>query len=243
MVSVADGDARAALGTLEVAVALAGDGPITTDVVDRARAGRLLHQGPDAHYDQVSALIKSLRGSDPDAALYWFARMLEGGEDARFIARRLVILASEDIGLADPMALVVADAAARAVEFVGLPEAQLNLAQAVVYLACAPKSNRVTVALGRAREDARAGPRADVPLASARRPLPGGGRARVTARATGTPTTTPGGGWNRTTVRPQVAGHVYYEPSDHGAEAALAQASAAAPSRRCGSSRRRRLIH
>ena len=89
--------------------------------------------------------------------------MLEGGEDARFIARRLVILASEDVGLADPLALVVADAAARAVEFVGLPEAQLNLAQAVVYLACAPKSNRVTTALGRARADARDGPRGDVP--------------------------------------------------------------------------------
>ncbi len=97
--------------------------------------------------------IKSVRGSDPDAGLYWLARMLESGEDARFIARRLVILASEDIGEADPMALVVADAAARAVEFVGLPEAQLNLAQAVVHLACAPKSNRVTVALGRARRD------------------------------------------------------------------------------------------
>ena len=167
MVSLADGDARAALGTLEVAVALAGGEAITPDVVERARAGRLLHQGADAHYDQVSALIKSIRGSDPDAALYWFARMLEGGEDARFIARRLVILASEDVGLADPMALVVADAAARAVEFVGLPEAQLNLAQAVVHLACAPKSNRVTQALGRARADARDGPRADVPTASA----------------------------------------------------------------------------
>ena len=167
MVSVADGDARAALGTLEVAVALAEGGPITTPVVERARAGRLLHQGPDAHYDQVSALIKSVRGSDPDAALYWFARMLEGGEDARFIARRLVILASEDVGLADPLALVVADAAARAVEFVGLPEAQLNLAQAVVYLACAPKSNRVTTALGRARADAREGPRGRRPHPSA----------------------------------------------------------------------------
>ena len=110
-------------------------GPITADVVERARAGRLLHQGADAHYDQVSALIKSIRGSDPDAGLYWLARMLDGGEDARFIARRLVILASEDVGLADPLALVVADAAARAVEFVGLPEAQLNLAQAVVHLA------------------------------------------------------------------------------------------------------------
>ncbi|HVA04846.1 MAG TPA: replication-associated recombination protein A [Acidimicrobiales bacterium] len=221
MVSVADGDARAALGTLEVAVALAGDGPITTDVVERARAGRLLHQGPDAHYDQVSALIKSLRGSDPDAALYWFARMLEGGEDARFIARRLVILASEDIGLADPMALVVADAAARAVEFVGLPEAQLNLAQAVVYLACAPKSNRVTTALGRARDDARAGPRADVPV-HLRDAHYRGASELGHGEGYRYPHDDPRGWVEQDYRPPQVAGRVYYEPSDHGAEAALA---------------------
>jgi putative ATPase len=222
LVSVADGDARAALGTLEVAVALAGGAPITTEVVERARAGRLLHQGPDAHYDQVSALIKSVRGSDPDAALYWFARMLEGGEDARFIARRLVILASEDVGLADPLALVVADAAARAVEFVGLPEAQLNLAEAVVYLACAPKSNRVTTALGRAQADARTGPRADVPthLRDAHYRSAGeighGDGYRY-------PHDDPRGWVEQDYRPPQVAGHVYYEPSDHGAEAALGE--------------------
>ena len=107
--------------------------------MERARHTRLQHYGEDDHYDQVSALIKSIRGSDPDAGLYWLARMLESGEDARFIARRLVILASEDVGEADPLALVVADAAARAVEFVGLPEAQLNLAQAVVHLAMRPE--------------------------------------------------------------------------------------------------------
>jgi putative ATPase len=222
MVSVADGDARAALGTLEVALSLAGDGPITTDVVERARAGRLLHQGPDAHYDQVSALIKALRGSDPDAALYWFARMLDGGEDARFIARRLVILASEDVGLADPMALVVADAAARAVEFVGLPEAQLNLAQAVVYLACAPKSNRVTIALGRAREDARAGPRADVP-AHLRDAHYRGATELGHGEGYRYPHDDPRGWVEQDYRPPQVAGRVYYEPSDHGAEAALAE--------------------
>jgi len=222
LVSVADGDARAALGTLEVAVALAGAEPITTAVVDRARAGRLLHQGADAHYDQVSALIKSVRGSDPDAALYWFARMLEGGEDARFIARRLVILASEDVGLADPLALVVADAAARAVEFVGLPEAQLNLAQAVVYLACAPKSNRVTTALGRARADAREGPRADVPTH-----LRDASYRSATDLGHGEGYRYPHDdprGWVEQDYRPpQVAGHVYYEPSGHGAEAALGE--------------------
>jgi len=147
LVSVADGDARAALGTLEVALALAGDEPVSVQDVGRARAGRLLHQGADSHYDQTSALIKAIRGSDPDAGLYWLARMLDAGEDARFIARRLVILASEDVGMADPLALVVAEAAARAVEFVGLPEAQLNLAQAVVHLATAPKSNRVALGI------------------------------------------------------------------------------------------------
>ncbi|MEJ7844962.1 MAG: replication-associated recombination protein A, partial [Acidimicrobiales bacterium] len=112
----------------------------------------------------VSAFIKSIRGSDADAGLHWLARMLEAGEDARFIARRLVILASEDVGMADPMSLLVADAAARAVEFVGLPEAQLNLAQAVVHLATAPKSNRVTIAIGRARQDVRDGAGGEVPL-------------------------------------------------------------------------------
>ncbi|HXW38229.1 MAG TPA: replication-associated recombination protein A, partial [Acidimicrobiales bacterium] len=164
LVGSADGDARAALGTLEVALALAGARPVSRDDVERARATRLHHYGESEHYDQVSAFIKSVRGSDPDAGLYWLARMLESGEDPRFVARRLVILASEDVGEADPMSLVVADAAARAVEFVGLPEAQLNLAQAVVHLACAPKSNRVTVALSRARDDVNQGPMGEVPV-------------------------------------------------------------------------------
>jgi putative ATPase len=218
LVSLADGDARAALGALEVALALAGERPITRGDVERARAGRLLHQGADAHYDQVSALIKSIRGSDPDAGLYWLARMLEGGEDARFIARRLVILASEDVGLADPMALVVADAAARAVEFVGLPEAQLNLAQAVVYLARAPKSNRVTVALGRAMADVRDGPRTDVPVHLRDRHYPG---AQALGHGEGYryPHDDPRGWVEQAYRPPEVAGHVYYEPSGHGAEA------------------------
>jgi putative ATPase len=222
MVSLADGDARVALGTLEVALALAGEGPITVAVVEQARAGRLLHQGADAHYDQVSALIKSIRGSDPDAGLYWLARMLEGGEDARFIARRLVILASEDVGMADPLALVVADAAARAVEFVGLPEAQLNLAEAVIYLACAPKSNRVTTALGRARADAREGPRGDVPTHLRDASYHGAqelghGEGYVYPHDDAR-------GWVEQDYRPaQVSGHVYYEPTDHGAEGELGE--------------------
>ena len=109
----------------------------------------------DAHYDVISAFIKSIRGSDPDAALFWLARMLEAGEDARFIARRMIVHASEDIGLADPRALLIASAAAHAVEHVGLPEARLNLAEAAIYLARAPKSNSVYTALAKAMEDAR----------------------------------------------------------------------------------------
>ena len=118
----------------------------------------------DAHYDSISALIKSIRGSDPDAALYWLARMLEGGEDVRFLARRLVILASEDVGNADPAALTLAVAAAHGCELVGLPECQLTLAQAVTYLACAPKSNAATVGIGEARKDVSEGRLLPVPV-------------------------------------------------------------------------------
>jgi len=220
IVSVADGDARVALGTLEVALALAGDRLVTEDDVHRARAGRLFHQSDDVHYDQTSALIKSIRGSDPDAGLYWLARMVDGGEDPRFIARRLVILASEDVGLADPLALVVADAAARAVEFVGFPEAELNLAEAVVYLACAPKSNRVTVALGRAHEDVRNGPRGEVP-AHLRDAHYGGAKVLGHGKGYVYPHDDPRG-WVDQQYRPdEVSSHVYYEPSGHGEEAKL----------------------
>jgi putative ATPase len=164
VVAASEGDARVALTTVEVAVALAQGGAVLTmDDMARARDGRLFHQGADEHYDQVSALIKSVRGSDPDAGLYWMARMIEAGEDPRFLARRMVILASEDIGLADSQALLVAEAAARAVEYVGLPEAALNLAEAVIYLARAPKSNAVTVALGRAQADVRSSVSQQVP--------------------------------------------------------------------------------
>ncbi len=226
VVGAAEGDARGALTTLEVAVALAsaragGDGTapirVTVDDVVRARAGRLYHQGVDEHYDQVSAFIKSIRGSDPDAGLYWLARMLDAGEDARFVARRLVILASEDVGMADPHALVVADAAARAVEMVGLPEAALNLAHAVVYLACAPKSNRVTVALGRARDDVRGSGSAEVPAHLRDSHYRGAERL-----GHGTGYRYPHDaveGWVPQQYRPAaLEGHVYYEPSEHGAE-------------------------
>jgi putative ATPase len=153
----AGGDARNALNILEAAAAAAGEAPVSEEnVEDAARKRPLLYdKGGDAHYDFTSAFIKSMRGSDPDAAVYYLAAMLEGGEDARFIARRMVILASEDVGNADPQALVVAVAAAQAVEHVGLPEAKLNLAQAAIYLARAPKSNAVTRALGAAAKDVR----------------------------------------------------------------------------------------
>ena len=160
LVDVAGGDARIALTGLETAVLSAVAAGETN--VDRDRAAEAIQQKAivydrqgDAHYDVISAFIKSIRGSDPDAALFWLARMLEAGEDARYIARRMIVHASEDIGLADPRALLVAVAAAQAVEHVGLPEAQLNLAEAAIYLARAPKSNSVIVSLGRAQDDAR----------------------------------------------------------------------------------------
>ena len=167
----AGGDGRHVLTSLEVAVALArarsgsgADARVTLPDAEGALGATALRYGRDEHYDVISAFIKSMRGSDPDAALHWLARMLEAGEDARFIARRMVILASEDVGMADPMALVVANAAAHAVELVGLPEAQLNLAQAVVHLSLAPKSNAVALGIWNAREDVRSRPVGEVPL-------------------------------------------------------------------------------
>ena len=150
----AGGDARQALAGLEAAVLADDKGTVTRTLAEDVIQKRALVYDRDTHYDVISAFIKSMRGSDVDASLYWLARMLEAGEDPRFIARRMIILASEDIGLADSQALVQAVAAAQAVEQVGLPEAQLNLAQAAIYLARAPKSNAVITALGRARQDA-----------------------------------------------------------------------------------------
>jgi putative ATPase len=155
----AGGDARAALNTLELAWQTAqAEGCALTEahVEDAARRRPVVYdKGGDAHYDFISAFIKAIRGSDPDAALYYLASMLEGGEDPRYIARRLIVHASEDIGLADSRALLVAVAAAHAVEHVGLPEARLNLAHATIYLARAPKSNSVITALGAASRDVR----------------------------------------------------------------------------------------
>ena len=165
--SSADGDARSALTTLDTAIVLAtmesAGEAVDVSHVARARDGRLYHQSADTHYDQISALIKSVRGSDPDAALYWLVTLLESGESARFLARRLVILASEDVGLADPLGLLIAESAARAVEFVGLPEARLTLAHATLTLALMPKSNSVTRALGAATAAVQSGGLVQVP--------------------------------------------------------------------------------
>ena len=164
-----NGDARKALAALEVAVLSqigAAERPLVSVGVaadSMQRAAAAFDQRGDTHYDVASAFIKSMRGSDPDAVLYWLARMLEGGEDPRFIARRIAICASEDVGNADPQAVVVAAAAANVVELVGLPECQYGLAQAAVYIACAPKSNAVTRAIGAAREEVRTQPLIAVP--------------------------------------------------------------------------------
>ncbi|MDN5896126.1 MAG: replication-associated recombination protein A, partial [Nocardioides sp.] len=173
LVRLAGGDARRSLTYLEAATGAAQAKAVPSDraarvdlstaetAVDQA-AVRYDRQG-DQHYDVVSAFIKSVRGSDADAALHYLARMMEAGEDPRFIARRLVILASEDIGLADPTALTTAVAAAQAVQLIGMPEARLNLAQATIALAVAPKSNAVTTAIGAASADVRAGKIGQVP--------------------------------------------------------------------------------
>ena len=153
----ANGDARVALNALETAALMTTEGTIDLAAAEEALQRRALpyDKAGDWHYDTISAFIKSMRGSDPDAAVYWMARMLDAGEDPRFVARRMVIFASEDVGNADPLALQVAVAAHHALEFVGLPEAKLNLAQSAAYLAIAPKSNASAMAIWRADEDVR----------------------------------------------------------------------------------------
>jgi putative ATPase len=168
LAEMSDGDARRALTALEIGVLSIHDRPVefTLEVAQESIQRKVLDYDPtgDTHYDVASAFIKSMRGSDPDAAIYWLARMLESGEDPRFIARRIVICASEDVGNADPQALVVAVAALQSAEFVGLPECQLPLSQAVAYIATAPKSNACTLAIGKAREDVQNGRTLPVPL-------------------------------------------------------------------------------
>jgi putative ATPase len=173
LAEICDGDARSAISALEIGV-LSSLSPkssqqeiieFTKELAAESvqRKTLMYDRDGDSHYDTISALIKSIRGSDPDAAIYWLAKMLVGGDDVRFLARRLVILSSEDVGNADPAALPLAVAAAHACELVGLPECELNLAQTVIYLACAPKSNSATTAIYEAKNDVQEGRLIPVP--------------------------------------------------------------------------------
>jgi putative ATPase len=224
LVDVADGDARSALSALELAALSAepdaeGKRRITAEVAREATQGRALSydRAGDAHYDAASAFIKSLRGSDPDGALYWMARMIAAGEDPRFIARRMVIHAAEDVGLADPTALLVATAAAHAVEYVGLPEAQIPMAEAAIYIAVAPKSNAVVTAIGRAAEDVAARRPPPVPVHLRDSHYPG---AKRLGHGEGYlyPHDFPGGVVDQEYVPEGAQSRPYYEPSENGFE-------------------------
>ncbi|HEX3899823.1 MAG TPA: replication-associated recombination protein A, partial [Mycobacteriales bacterium] len=224
LVTMAAGDGRRALTALEAAAGAttaAGASTIELATLEQAldRAAVRYDREGDQHYDVISAFIKSIRGSDVDASLHYLARMLEAGEDPRFIARRIVILASEDVGLAQPDALGVAVAAAHALELVGLPEAKLNLAQAVIYLALAPKSNAVTTAIGAASEDVRSGLTGAVP--SALRDAHYAGAKRL-QHGSGYryPHDSPGGVVRQDYLPDELADREYYRPSGNGAERA-----------------------
>ena len=223
LIRMAGGDARRALTYLESA-ALAADGrEIDIDMLERAvdRAVVRYDREGDQHYDVVSAFIKSMRGSDVDAALHYLARMIEAGEDPRFIARRAVIFASEDIGMADVSALQTATAAAHAVEYVGLPEAALNLAHAVIHLSLAPKSNAVVKAIGAAADDVRRGLVGKVPphLRDAHYP---GARRLGHGRDYRYPHDFPNGVVEQRYAPEPVADRAYYLPTRHGGEARYA---------------------
>ncbi|MFC5824480.1 replication-associated recombination protein A [Nonomuraea insulae] len=222
LVRLAGGDARRSLTYLEAAALLADD--ITVEVVEKAvdkAAVRYDRQG-DQHYDVISAFIKSMRGSDADAALHYLARMIEAGEDPRFIARRIVIFASEDVGLADPTCLQTAVAAAQAVQLIGLPEGQINLAHAVIHCAMAPKSNAVVKAIGAAVGDVRKGLIGQVPghLRDAHYP----GAAKLGhGEEYKYPHDFDHGLVRQDYAPEQVRERRYYEPTRHGAEAPVAE--------------------
>ncbi len=229
LVNIANGDARVALNALEMAAVSVEPEPDGTRRIGIAAISDALQRrtpqydrAGDSHYDTISAFIKSVRGSSPDGAMYWLARMLEAGEDPLFIARRLVILAAEDIGLANPGALPVAVAAQQAVHFIGLPEGRIPLAEATVYLATSPKSNAAYMALERALDDVRSHPQDPVPLHL---------RNAVTGLMRGMGY---GAGYKyshdyeghfepQEYLPPNLSGRRYYEPSDQGSEAAIAE--------------------
>ncbi|HEX2234483.1 MAG TPA: replication-associated recombination protein A [Thermoleophilaceae bacterium] len=218
------GDARTALAALELACETVGDRTVTVRHAEDAlqRRAVLYDKGGDRHYDLISAWIKSTRGSDPDASLLYLAAMIEGGEDPRFIARRMVVLASEDVGNADPRALEVAVAAAHAVEHVGMPECALNLAQAAVYLSLAPKSNAATTGISRAREWVREHGTPDPPPYLQDAHYPG---ARALGRGQGYeyPHSNPEGVSEQELLPPEASGERFLQLSSHGEERALAE--------------------
>ncbi|OFX14883.1 MAG: AAA family ATPase [Armatimonadetes bacterium RBG_16_58_9] len=230
LVDVSQGDARGALTALELAFKTTEPDPktgvkaVTKEIAEQAVQKRVLDydKSGDKHYDTISAFIKSMRGSDPDAAVYWLARMLAAGEDPKFIARRIVIQAAEDIGNADPMALTIATAAAHAVEFVGMPEAQIPLAQAAIYLACAPKSNASYVAINRANKDVaeRKGPPVPKHLRDSAYP---GAKALGHGNGYLYPHDHPGHYVEQEYLPPGAKSEPYYEPTDHGHEAKFKQ--------------------
>ncbi|MDP8237375.1 MAG: replication-associated recombination protein A [Candidatus Erginobacter occultus] len=224
LAAFSEGDGRRGLNTLETAAAIALPDASGKTVISREAAARAAQQkiiasdrAGDEHYDTISAFIKSVRGSDPDAALYWLARMLKGGQDPRFLARRLVILAAEDIGNADPHALTFALSAARAVEYVGMPEGQLILAQAATYLASAPKSNAAYRGLKLALEDIEKEPLQSVPEHLKNRPDPGA-QAGIESRRYLYPHDYPGGWVEQAYLAVRKR---YYVPTGRGYEAAI----------------------
>jgi putative ATPase len=225
LVKLSAGDARRALTALEVAAetAAADDGAVTVQTVEQSldQAAVRYDRDGDQHYDVISAFIKSIRGSDVDAALHYLARMLVAGEDPRFVARRLVILASEDIGMADPTALLIAVAAAQTVALIGMPEAQLTLAHATVHLATAPKSNAVTTALGSAMGDVRAGKAGLVP-AHLRDGHYSGAAQLGHAQGYRYPHDDPDGVVAQQYPPDEIADLDYYRPTTHGAEREIA---------------------
>jgi len=225
LVKLSAGDARRALTALEVAAetAAAADGTVTVQTVEQSldQAAVRYDRDGDQHYDVISAFIKSIRGSDVDAALHYLARMLVAGEDPRFVARRLVILASEDIGMADPTSLPIAVAAAQTVALIGMPEAQLTLAHATVHLATAPKSNAVTMALGAAMGDIRAGKAGLVP-AHLRDGHYSGAAQLGHAQGYRYPHDDPDGVVAQQYPPDEIAAVDYYRPTTHGAEREIA---------------------
>ena len=229
LIDAATGDARTALNCLELAALVTqpdaeGVRAISLSTVEDALQHRALHydKAGDQHYDTISAFIKSVRGSDADAAVYWLVRMLDAGEDPLFIARRIIILAAEDIGMADPQALPVAVAAQQAVHFIGLPEGAIPLAEATVYLATAPKSNSAYAALGKAREDVREHGGLPVPL-HLRNAVTGLMRRQGYGEGYKYAHDYPEHFAKMQNLPERLKGHRYYEPSEQGYESAVAE--------------------